>query len=63
MRKVTVIYSDNDPFNSEHRIVRLQCKNDEKIEDVLTDNRVDFYKIHFVIEGHPPVEGEEQENS
>lgn len=62
MRKVTVIYSDNDPFNSEPRIVRLQCKNDEKIENVLTDNRVDFYKIHFVIEGHPPVEGEEQES-
>ena len=61
MNQITIIYSDQDPFNPDPCVLRAEASPNESISEVMSTYSKEFHKIHFVFEGHPPIEQEEQE--
>lgn len=62
MNRVTIIYSDQDPFNPDPCVLRAEADPHDSIGEVMSRYGKEFHKIHFIFEGHPAIEQEFQES-
>ena len=58
MRKLTIVYSDQNPFNPKPQFVRVEARDDESTVDVLDRYNIDPHEIFYTFEGHCNTEDE-----